>query len=208
MAMELNKYNISPPPLRELANRAARRKSGLPTSNARPASAKKAPHTFQSGPEKGSGGEEGGEEFVGVENNFARQSIHVPARRETQHWGQLSDLIRSEQLAIKVYFPDRKPIEVLVEPTSMATDVVVAALATHKKRSLLKQGGGPPLDYDHPELYCLMMHDGDGMPDDMAVPGDRSLGDLNETEVRRTVVCVCVCYMLDMYVVCVEEGGC
>jgi len=174
--------------MRELASRAARRKSGL-AQTSRPASTKKPTgiHNFQSGSDK-SGQRDGdgdGNDDDEDDDIISRQSIAAVQRRETQHWGQLSDLIRSEQLSIKVFMPDRKPLEVLVEPTAMATDVVTAALVAHKKKSLLAgtSGGTSDIDYEHPELYCLMIHDGDGMPDDMAVPGDRSMGDLNETEV-------------------------
>jgi hypothetical protein len=193
--MDLAKYNISPPPMRELASRAARRKSGM-TQTTKPVNQNKSPgmHQFQASDKNGNngtGGQGDGDKDDDLEDEdiIARQSIAAVQRRETQHWGQLSDLIRSEQLAVKVYMPDRKPLEVLVEPTAMATDVVMAALVAHKKNTLLAGGVVPKtkeeggLDYDHPELYCLMMHDGDGLPDDMAVPGDRSMGDLNETEV-------------------------
>ena len=76
--------------------------------------------------------------------------------------------------------PDRKPLEVMVQPTSMASDVVLLALAAHKRNETLRRasaspggapaaGAGGGLDYDRPEAYCLMMHDGDGLPDDVAV---------------------------------------
>jgi len=86
----------------------------------------------------------------------------------------------------------------------MASDVVAAALAQHKRMATLaahtpSPSSPPPADgepqsprqdsgtssklqYDKPELYVLMMHDGDGQPDDMPVPGDTTMGDLNELE--------------------------
>ena len=85
----------------------------------------------------------------------------------------------------------------------MASDVVAAALAQHKRMATLaahtpapssptpdgesqaqRQDSAPPskFQYDKPELHVLMMHDGDGQPDDMPVPGDTSMGILNELE--------------------------
>jgi hypothetical protein len=130
--------------------------------------------------------------------------------------GQLTGLLQADQIHMMIYFPpDKKPLEVRVEPTAMASDVVAAALAQHKRMATLTAFakataaaadprandvpppppppppaaaapagpfGGDALQYDRPELYVLMLHDGDGLPDDLAVPGDTPMGHLNETE--------------------------
>ena len=94
---------------------------------------------------------------------------------EAMKWGQLSGLLKKDQMLLTCYMPDRKPLSISVEPTATASDVIVAALAAHKRSQLLVKAasGGEEdnagLKYDRPELYCLMMHDGDGLPDDVAV---------------------------------------
>mmetsp|Transcript_62859 Transcript_62859/g.126018 ORF Transcript_62859/g.126018 Transcript_62859/m.126018 type:complete len:452 (+) Transcript_62859:44-1399(+) len=219
---DLHRYNVSPPPVRELAARSTRRAPESPgnpqgrpgmsrgaaspqggdrrqtaarfneynTNNADggPAAAKKDADPATAGHKGAYGGDDGDDLIVPAHTQVAAGKEGV---RDTVHWSQLSGAIKAEQITLKVFMPDRRPLEVRVEATAMAGDVVAAALATHRKMGLLRRASGgsnmmpssSDIKHDRPELYCLMMHDGDGLPDDMAVPGDRTMLELNETEV-------------------------
>ena len=114
------------------------------------------------------------------------------------------------------------PLEVHVETTAMAAEVIATALAVHKRRETLRRNSGTAaaaaaaagaaaaeataaaaaaataassstvvaspsspsskMEWDKPELYCLMIHDEDGLPDDLPVPTDRPVSELGESE--------------------------
>ena len=206
---DLSRFFTSSPPLHDMFEREARLQQQQQQQQQLQQKSQRAQRNRDQDNQSGSGDSGDGsgktvdtgeddDEFQIALHHIPETTSNVAVQRGTIHWGDLSKIIKSAQLTLKIWMPDRIPLEVHVEPSAMAPDVVAAALLTHKRKDTLRRNSGPQspaspsssspqspsstLQWDRPELYCLMMHDSDGVPDDMVVPGDRPVAELNETE--------------------------
>ena len=112
---DLSKFNVSPPPMRELAAREARRKSMAPAATGPGAGAGSATKEassarFEQWSSKASAGQAEGEgsdedEFTVNNPSSGADPAEVAAARGTLHWGVLSNVIKADALPMKVSNP-------------------------------------------------------------------------------------------------------
>jgi hypothetical protein len=117
---DLSKYNVSPPPMRELYDRAQREKANAPQPAAPPLSppssaktaANAAPNATSAavgaGGEKVADSSQAGGELIEQKplTTFANPTMASP------NGGQLTGLIKANQINMMVFFPpDKKPLE-------------------------------------------------------------------------------------------------